>query len=240
MGNTILDFHRGLSDLEKDLIGIERMVIYLKEYHEITISFEELKMEFYDKWINDFPLREIDLKELNVKKYLSKVKKLQNIIFSNDEYIGIFKAFYSIYIDNVVTNPGIEETFEFLKSKGFTICILSNTMLFGELYKEVFLNLELDKYIDEYFFSYDTGYRKPHNKAFLNVISHFKNSKCLWMVGDNINSDIVPASGFGMNTILFDKDNKIDRKVATYKIQNFGEIIDIFTRLEGEMNRKWE
>ncbi|WP_291578300.1 hypothetical protein [Clostridium sp. UBA6640] len=51
MGNTLLHFHYGDSDEEKDMIGLHKLTKYLNQFHS-EISFENVKKGFYDKWMS--------------------------------------------------------------------------------------------------------------------------------------------------------------------------------------------
>ena len=50
MGNTLLHFHYGKSDDEKDMQGLIYLTKYLKKFNA-NITFDEVKNDFYESWI---------------------------------------------------------------------------------------------------------------------------------------------------------------------------------------------
>lgn len=78
--------------------------------------------------------------------------------------------------------------------------VLSNVFPVQESWKK---DWSIDN-IDKFFFSYETGVRKPDKQAFLNIINYFgvKPDECL-MIGDSNRKDIEPANKLGMKTLYF-------------------------------------
>jgi putative hydrolase of the HAD superfamily len=55
---------------------------------------------------------------------------------------------------------------------------------------------------DRIFNSAETGYEKPHPRAFQHVIESLGAPRSIWMVGDNPVADIEGARAVGMNALL--------------------------------------
>lgn len=86
-----------------------------------------------------------------------------------------------------------------LKEKGWRNVILSNHM--PEL--PVIVNaLGLSPYIESCINSAATGYEKPNPQAFHIALASSGNPEKVWMVGDNIVSDIKGAEAVGISSIL--------------------------------------
>ncbi len=62
--------------------------------------------------------------------------------------------------------------------------------------------LGLAPYIDRIFNSAETGYEKPHPRAFQHVMESLKPYTSIWMLGDNPVADIEGARAAGMNALL--------------------------------------
>lgn len=86
-----------------------------------------------------------------------------------------------------------------LKENGWRNVILSNHM--PEL-PDVVKALELSRYIDACFVSAITGYEKPNPQAFRLVLESINYPEIIWMVGDNLLSDIKGAEAMGIPAIL--------------------------------------
>ena len=46
------------------------------------------------------------------------------------------------------------------------------------------------------------GYEKPHPQVFLQALAIFDNPQTIWMIGDNIEADILGAQAVGIPAIL--------------------------------------
>jgi putative hydrolase of the HAD superfamily len=55
--------------------------------------------------------------------------------------------------------------------------------------------------------SAETGFEKPHPLAFEAVVSALEDPGEIWMIGDNINADILGAESVGLRTILVRNDD---------------------------------
>jgi HAD superfamily hydrolase (TIGR01509 family) len=81
------------------------------------------------------------------------------------------------------------------------------------------LNLEREFQI---FTPKETKFSKPDQRAFLTVLDFFKiEPKEVLMIGDEIERDLIPAKNLGMETILIDRENKIEnadfKKISSLK-----------------------
>ena len=52
------------------------------------------------------------------------------------------------------------------------------------------------------FNSAETGYEKPHPRAFEAVLEAFPSSDTFWMIGDNAHADVAGAEALGIPAIL--------------------------------------
>jgi putative hydrolase of the HAD superfamily len=86
-----------------------------------------------------------------------------------------------------------------LKERGWRHIILSNHI--PEL-PDVVKALGLFRYVDFCIVSAATGYEKPNPQAFSNILSLAGNPRRVWMVGDNIASDVRGAENAGIPAIL--------------------------------------
>jgi FMN phosphatase YigB (HAD superfamily) len=82
---------------------------------------------------------------------------------------------------------------------GWTHLVLSNHVpeLPGILH-----NLGLDGHLHQIFNSAESGYEKPHPRAFDAVLGAVAGAEAAWMVGDNLESDVRGAEAVGLPAIL--------------------------------------
>lgn len=90
-------------------------------------------------------------------------------------------------------------TLEQLASSGWRHVILSNHV--PEL-PELVQHLRLGPYIMQVFNSAETGYEKPHPKAFQIVLESLPDPERVWMIGDTMHVDIVGAASVSIPGIL--------------------------------------
>ena len=86
-----------------------------------------------------------------------------------------------------------------LSSRGWTHLILSNHV--PEL-PEILHNLGLDGHLLHVFNSAESGYEKPHPRAFDRVLEVVAGADAAWMVGDNPEADVWGAEAVGLPAIL--------------------------------------
>ena len=229
MGNTLLDFHSGKhTDNEKDNIGIRNIQKYLFEKHNISFSEKSIKEGFIDIWYGDFYKRE-QLIELDVSEYFNDFLEENQCYDKNMDSLELMREFYKPYMEEVIVNHGAKKVMEKLNND-FYIGVLSNCILYDEIYKEVFLRKGLKQYIDKFIFSYSRKIRKPDERLFREMIDFFKIApQNIYMVGDNICADIIPAKILGMKTIWYNKKRVISeyKDIIDYEIESLEEILEI-------------
>lgn len=232
MGNTLLDFHGGKSsDDEKDLIGLKRLSGYINKNYNSYSTSEILKLEFLDKWYEDFYIRESELVELDVTEYLNKALSNYNIFIDEEKSLELMKVFYSPYKEEVIVNNNALELLKAIKRKNINIGVISNCILQDEIYIDIFRENGLDEYIDNYVFSYSNKHRKPKAILFNKMVDKFNvQAGEVLVIGDNLKADIKPANELGFKAIWYNQKKKnLDIDVNfCMEIGNFNEIISIF------------
>jgi HAD superfamily hydrolase (TIGR01549 family) len=100
------------------------------------------------------------------------------------------------------------ETEEALKelSQEYKLYIVSNTDCFAA--DKVLKKYGLDQYFNRVFWSYDVGLIKTNPQMFKQVLQELELSpEEVVMVGDSIESDMLPAQNAGIKTLLIDRKN---------------------------------
>lgn len=117
----------------------------------------------------------------------------------------------------------VAETLKKLKKK-YQLILVSNTDCFAV--QKVMEKFDLEQYFDKTFFSFEVGLIKTDKQFFTHILNecNLQIDDCV-MVGDSIQSDIVPAKRLEMKAIL------IDRR----QTRDFTPKIDNLTQLEGNL-----
>ncbi len=222
MGNTLLDFHIGQSDDEKDNLGLIAVSKYLESV-DIKLSLSEIRKRFLEPLYSQFHLRVSELIEIDVDPYLDHLGQL-----SEHQKQEVLRAFYSEYKKTVVINEGALELLKHFKNASYKIGVISNCFLPAFLYKEIFVDKGLDDYIDDYTFSYTYGIRKPNPKLFEIALekNQLRSDEAL-MIGDGLKPDISGSGQLGIESIWYNNKNKInhDHIKMLGEIKNFKELL---------------
>jgi putative hydrolase of the HAD superfamily len=112
----------------------------------------------------------------------------------------------------VYTDPGrwrlfddVIPTLDLLSSRGWCHVILSNHV--PEL-RDIVRHLGLGPHIMKVFNSAETGYEKPHPRAFETVLEDLPDPGAVWMIGDNMQADVAGANAAGIPGILVRRYHK--------------------------------
>jgi putative hydrolase of the HAD superfamily len=98
---------------------------------------------------------------------------------------------------------------EQLSQAGWTHAILSNHV--PEL-RQIIAGLGLDEVIAEVSCSAETGYEKPHVRAFESILGRLQPAEA-WMIGDNVIADVLGAEAVGIPAVLV---RRPDPRAARY------------------------
>jgi putative hydrolase of the HAD superfamily len=121
-------------------------------------------------------------------------------------------AVHRLYVDPGVGWALFEDTLpalERLSQAGWTHAILSNHV--PEL-RQLVTGLGLDDAVAFVSCSAETGYEKPHERAFASVLDRLRPEEA-WMVGDNVVADVLGAEAVGIPAVLV---RRPDPRAARY------------------------
>ena len=126
-----------------------------------------------------------------------------------------------------VVIDGAPELLKYLKGKGYTVAIASNSY---QAQQERRIKLAgLDGYVDYYFTSMDMGVEKPSREFFERCFERLGNPPKdeIIMTGDSLTADVDGGNGAGIKTIWFDKFKTHAQNDATYCVTSLRDIMKI-------------
>jgi FMN phosphatase YigB (HAD superfamily) len=115
--------------------------------------------------------------------------------------LELAEAARRLYVDPTVGWTLFDDTLpalERLAHAGWTHAILSNHV--PEL-RQIVSALGLDELVAFVSCSAETGYEKPHERAFASVLEPLRPAEA-WMVGDNVVADVLGAEAVGLPAVL--------------------------------------
>ncbi|MBB6217464.1 putative hydrolase of the HAD superfamily [Anaerosolibacter carboniphilus] len=226
MGNTLLHFHYGESDEEKDMQGLIYLTEYLNKFNE-NIKFDEVKQGFYTSWMNGIRDRKITHIEYPIEDFLNNFLQKYQVSLDLKQCIEAIHLFYTEYREQVYFENDIYDVLKMIKHKGYKIGIISNTCYYDEVMKACFKKAKIYDLIDSFTFSYSLRIGKPNKEIFTRAIDAMKiTPQEAIMVGDSLESDIKPAIDLGMKTIWLNRESRnINKEVmADIEISCISEI----------------
>ncbi len=113
-------------------------------------------------------------------------------------------------------------TLETLSARGWRHVLLSNHV--PEL-RAILHRIGLDAHLTFIFNSAETGYEKPHRRAFEMALAAVPDAKTLWMVGDNFAADVQGAAAFGIPGILVHREHP-DARYVCATLEEASKILD--------------
>jgi putative hydrolase of the HAD superfamily len=115
--------------------------------------------------------------------------------------LELAEAARRLYVDPTVGWALFDDTLpalERLSVAGWMHAILSNHV--PEL-RQIVSALGLDEHVEFVSCSAETGYEKPHERAFASVLEPLRPAEA-WMVGDNVLADVLGAEAVGLPAVL--------------------------------------
>lgn len=208
MGNTLLHFHYGKSDGEKDAQGLIYLTEFLNKFNS-NITLDEVKEGFFKSWTEGIKDRSTTFKEYPIEVFLNKFLSKYNIELNLNQCIEAINLFYTDYREQVFFEKNIYDILKVIKDKGYRIGIISNSCYYDEIMKACFKKAGIYDLIDNFTFSYSLRVGKPNTVIFSTAIEAMKVMPAeAIMVGDNLKSDIKPALDLGMKTIWLNVKNQ--------------------------------
>ena len=130
-----------------------------------------------------------------------------------------FRAVY-LNLDRWCLFDDVLPTLDALSTRGWTHAILSNHV--PEL-GEIISHLGLTSRVAHVFNSAETGYEKPHPRAFQIALETLTDVKTAWMIGDNVVADVQGAEAVGLPAILVRRHHP----QARYTCETLYGILDV-------------
>ena len=167
------------------------------------------------RYLDDYEHEHYSYDVTDLSKYLSMKSgfEIKESLITGWIDIGITE------IDNM--EEGVMDTLEYLYLKNKDVIVLTNWFTKTQVSRLKKSNL-ID-FIDEVHCG-DTNL-KPHRSTYLTACGEHSPSECI-IIGDNVEKDYLEPQKYGLNALLYDKDDKHDKSLK--KIKRIDEIKKMF------------
>lgn len=215
LDNTLLDFS-----------AAENMAIRkLFSLHNLPISDDRIAKysTINHSWWERFEKGEIEKSEIysgRFNEYLEYYNLAGNPKQMAEDYFDFLSQGYELI-------NGADKALEYIKSKGYTICITTNGMSKTQ-YRRID-KCSIKQYFDYIFVSEDAGHQKPEIEYFDYVMANTpeKDKSKILVIGDSMSSDILGGINFGVDTCWLNPNGLTEKYKTTYNITNIMQICDI-------------
>ena len=205
--HILIDLDDTLWDFQKNSKIAMQEIFVQYELNKYYNSFES----FYDVYTTkNHELWDQYAKGIITKDFLSLERFLYPLRLVGCENIELAKTLGTDFLHRTTmqTNlvDGAIELLEYLKSKNYTLSIISNG--FVEVQYTKLRRSNLLSYFSNIFLSEEVGYQKPDIRFFQFVLQKLgaNASDCI-VIGDNIQTDIQGAEMANISSIFYDKDS---------------------------------
>lgn len=240
LGGTLIDYagnHNSWPELEKP--GLTEAHDYLvsngcdlpdlvKFY---TIGFEILP--------NRWKLATSGQRNLTIASFLLDIFDHLEVRHPDGESLKIAAAKYERAIcRSAVALPHGREVLSELKSNGYKLGLISNTMFSGQAHIDDLKRFGLDQYFDTMLFSADSNQWKPNTAPFESVLEELKEApRNSVFIGDDPAADVLGGAEAGLLVVHYRSSNRfpyVNGANPDATIQSLRELIPVIT----EFNRR--
>lgn len=201
-----------------DLDGTLLTANFEKEFDYFNNIYGEESPKILDnivKYLDEYEKTHIRYDADILSRYLSKrsgLKFTRDIINGWNEVVGCIS-------DTI--EEDIVEVLEYLKSNNYSLAVLTNWFGIPQIKRLERANLL------EYFDDIYTGEMvlKPHKDSYIRAKDRFSSNECI-VIGDNVLKDYIAPRAVGMNSILYDKNDKENNNIV--KIKRMNEIRNLY------------
>lgn len=215
LDNTILDFTAAEYKAIRQLLALHNLPVI----DEVVSTYSKINQTWWER----FEKGEIEKSQIFAGRFNDL---LNHFNFTGDpEKMGEdYFDFLSMGFDSV---DGAQTVLEYLKGKGYTVCITTNGVSRTQ-YRRID-GCGLKQYFDYIFVSEDARHQKPEREYFDFVMSNTpeKDKSKILVIGDSMSSDILGAINFGVDSCWYNPKGKIATHKSTYEIANIMQICDI-------------
>ena len=202
--------------------AIGELTKILDERNINSKMFWEKYKEIEPKLFEKFALKEITKEEYRRRRYLDIFNLIDNSIPNKEELTkNMNETYMDIANNKIELFPEVANILTELKKKSIKLIVLTNGPVDGQKNKVRITNL--DKYIDEFYYSEVIGYAKPQKEAYEYVL---KESRIL-MDETIMIQDFKEPQELGIKSYLIDRENKHIEIDESNKLKSINDVLNI-------------
>ena len=205
MGGTLIDYSNGVGwpDLEEP--GFTAAYHTLQQKGVDLPNFAKFRDTGYEILPKMWRLAMEGQQNLKLVDMLTKTLQLCGITAVSAEWLTeASDAYETAVCARSKPMPHVHETMDYVKSQGYRIGLVSNTMFTGKAHKRDLDRFELSDYFETMLFSADANKWKPTPAPFWHVLAELgEDPETAVYIGDSVLSDVVGGQRAGMKSIHY-------------------------------------
>jgi putative hydrolase of the HAD superfamily len=200
MGGVLLEMGnpQGMPVGKLDFRGREAMAQAIREAGG-RVGVGDLEELLFAPWRREYARRYDTGREARFEPHLRQLRKAAGVSLRGSVLLG---AWFGPYAETLAPVPGARAALAELAGRGTRLAVVSNVPLPGALYRRALRRHRLDRPIESFHWSYDSGSRKPSPvmlRAALEALG-VPPERAL-MVGDRRRSDVAAGRAAGVRTV---------------------------------------
>ena len=229
MGGTLIEFERLPWSLMQ-IVEVNELYAFLSKRNGTVPSLKLFADSYRELWKEARDTSISDRKELDLGVFLGNVCSRVGIETDDQLLRALVETHYAPVRRELTVYPDVTETLDTLRTRGYRLGLLSNTMWPREFHDADLERFGLDRFFKVRFYSSDFPCRKPHPEIFLAAAEALGvPAENAVYVGDFPERDIVGAQAAGMKGILkYHPLRKISSSIVPdVSIRRIGDLLDL-------------
>lgn len=212
LDNTLLDFSAAQTKAISELLQLYK----LEPKPEYITLYSDMNKMFWER----FERGEIPREEIFEGRFIEFTKRIGAKINT----AKMSKDYFCLLAKGHDVMPGAVEILEYVKAKGYTVCVTTNGVAMTQNIR--IRQSGLCRWFDYVFISEDIGHKKPEKAYFDFVVDHTpeKDRRKILIIGDSLTSDIAGGINAGIDTCWLNAYGAAARVLPTCEIKNILEL----------------
>ncbi len=211
LGGTLVEYAGPYAiwpDLETP--GLKAAYLYLQKKGTALPRFEQFANSGFELLPERWRLATRGVRNLRLVDFLSEILEANNVQLPDQVWLAEAAVLYQDAIcAQAEPIEGAQEILEYVKSMGYRIGLLSNTMFAGAAHIADLERFSLDGYFDAMLFSADAEKWKPSAEPYLDLLNQLSVAPENGVfVGDDPANDMVGAERAGLRAILMRSNHR--------------------------------
>lgn len=228
LGGTLFEYG-GYSDVDLFRMGSERSYELLARNGAIRADYPTYYRAVSRAFLHRWYWAVLSGREISAVRLFMRLGRPLGIEATEALWSEVEKAWHDPAGENVRLLDGCTDLLDALTEGGLRLGVISNTVWTGEIVLGMLEQLGIRSYFDEFTFSSDLGYRKPHRWIYLDALRKLGVPRpAVGFVGNQLREDVRGPERLGMRAIhLARRPPRLPPLAARHRATSLREVKEI-------------